>query len=188
MTRYFLGRELVLATEMDAQYLEYLHHAFTNRPNVVVRALDLSGHLPEWLSEYRLDTVLCCNVLEHVEDDDAVLRQFSQFLPSDGRIVLIIPALKHLYGEIDKAIHHYRRYDRGEISAKLKRAGFAVEKTQFLNVLGVPGWYLNSCLLKRKTVPGFQARLNDLLVPLLRLEKYFPLPWGMSLLAVGRKC
>ena len=53
-------------------------------------------------------------------------------------------------------------------------------------MLGVPGWWLNSVVLKRKAVPGIQARINDRLVPLLRLERLFGPPVGMSLLAVGR--
>lgn len=187
MTRFLLGRELVLATETDSQHLNRLQAAFADRPNVVVRPFDLNGHLPEWLAAYHPDTVLCCNVLEHIENDEAALAHFSQLLPSGGRVVLIVPAVTRLYGEIDKAIHHYRRYDKNEIVAKLERAGFAVEEARFMNLLGLPGWYLNSCLLKRKTVPGFQARLNNFLVPLLRLEKQFSLPWGMSLLAVGKK-
>jgi SAM-dependent methyltransferase len=187
MTRYFLGRELVLATELDQQYLQRLQRAFANRPNLTVSSLDLNEPLPQWVPESQLDTILCCNVLEHIEDDEAVLSRFAQSLPSGGRVVLIIPALKRLYGEIDKAIHHYRRYDREEIAAKLERAGLRVETIKFFNIAGVPGWYLNSCLLKRKAVPGMQARLNSLLVPLLRLEKHLPLPWGMSLLAVGQK-
>jgi len=187
MTRFLLGRELVLATETDSQYLQRLQTAFADRPNVVVRPFDLNDGLPEWLTEYHPDTVLCCNVLEHIENDEATLAHFAQLLPAGGRVVLIVPAVKRLYGEIDKAIHHYRRYDKNEIIAKLERAGFAVEETRFMNLLGLPGWYLNSCLLKRKTVPGLQARLNGFLVPLLRFEKQFSLPWGMSLLAVGKK-
>src|SRR5262245_58215237 len=187
MTRFCLGRELGLATDVDARYLEQLRHTFANYPNVIVRPLDLNERFAEQLPAHRLDTVLCLNVLEHIEDDVAVLSDFSYLLPSGGTVVLIVPALERLYGEIDKAIGHYRRYEKGEIIAKLERAGFRLEETRFLNLLGLPGWYLNSCLLKRKIVPGLQARLNDFLVPLLRLEKYFTLPWGMSLLAVGRK-
>jgi SAM-dependent methyltransferase len=187
MTRFLLGRELVVATEVDSHYLRRLQRAFAEHPNVVVRPFDLNDDLPAWLPTYHPDTVLCCNVLEHIEHDEAALAHFAQLLPAGGRVVLIVPALRRLYGEIDKAIHHHRRYDKSEIITKLERAGFAVEETRFMNVLGLPGWYLNSCVLKRKTVPGVQARLNDLLVPLLRLEKHFALPWGMSLLAVGRK-
>jgi hypothetical protein len=58
---------------------------------------------------------------------------------------------------------------------------------RFFNFLGMLGWYVNFCVLKRRTIPGLQACLNDFLVPMLCVEKRFTLPWGMSLLAVGRK-
>ena len=136
---------------------------------------------------FDLDTVLCLNVLEHVKEDEVALSHIYSALRPGGRIVLILPALHRLYGQIDKAINHHRRYERGEVLEKLSRAGFRVEQTRFFNIPGVPGWYLNSCVLRRSTIPGMQARLNDFLVPLLRLERHFTLPWGMSLLAVGRK-
>jgi len=50
----------------------------------------------------------------------------------------------------------------------------------------VAGWWLNARVLRRRSVPGLQARLNDRLVPLLRLERRLKPPIGMSLLAVGR--
>jgi hypothetical protein len=103
-----------------------------------------------------------------------------------GRVVLIVPALQALYGSIDRAIHHYRRYSRDELAAKLERAGLTVEHLSYFNMLGVPGWYLNARVLKRRSVPGFQARVNDWLVPWLRLERQFGPPVGMSLLAVAR--
>jgi len=53
-------------------------------------------------------------------------------------------------------------------------------------MLGIPGWWLNAVLLRRRSVPGFQAKVNDLLVPWLRLEREFGPPVGMSLLAVGK--
>ncbi|MEW6297680.1 MAG: glycosyltransferase [Thermodesulfobacteriota bacterium] len=187
MTRYLLNKELVLITEIDPQYLAHLRASFADRPNVIVRPLDLNGGLPQWLTTYRLDCVLCLNVLEHIEQDEAVLHHFFELLPGGGRVILIVPALRRLYGEMDKAIHHYRRYDKGEIEDKLRRAGFVVEAARFLNVLGIPGWYVNSRLLRRRGLPGLQARLNNLLVPLLRLERYINPPYGMSLLAVGRK-
>src|SRR5262245_60517363 len=76
MTRFFLGRELVLATDVETRYLEHLRHTFATYPNVSVYPLDLNERLPEQLPDHRLDTVLCLNVLEHIEDDEAVLRDF----------------------------------------------------------------------------------------------------------------
>jgi len=100
--------------------------------------------------------------------------------------VLIIPALPAIYGAIDEAIGHHRRYTRPEVEQKLAAAGLAVEHVSYFNVLGVAGWYLNARVLRRRSVPGVQARMNDRLVPLLRLERRLRPPVGMSLLAVGR--
>jgi SAM-dependent methyltransferase len=187
MTRYLLHRELVVATDIAPSYLERLRETFNGRPNVMVRPLDLNAPLPKELQTFHLDTILCLNVLEHIKEDEAALGHFSALLSPGARVVLILPALQRLYGEIDKAIDHYRRYEKTEIEEKLRRASFQVEETRFFNTPGILGWYVNSCLLKRKAVPSLQARLNDWLVPLLRLEKHFTLPWGMSLLVVGRK-
>lgn len=187
MTRSLLHRELVVATDIAPAYLEQLRAIFNGCPNVVVQPLDLNAPLPKELHALHFDTILCLNVLEHLKEDEAALERFSALLSPGARVVLILPALKRLYGELDKAIAHYRRYEKAEIEEKLRRAGFQVEETRFFNTPGILGWYVNSCVLKRKVVPSLQARFNDWLVPLLRLEKHLPLPWGMSLLVVGRK-
>ena len=62
-----------------------------------------------------------------------------------------------------------------------------MEHVSALNAIGIPGWWLNSVLLRRRAVPGIQARINDWLVPLLRLEERLGLGVGMSMVAVGRK-
>jgi SAM-dependent methyltransferase len=129
---------------------------------------------------------VCSNVLEHIEDDRGALTAIREVLQPGGRVVLIVPAVKSIYGEIDRAINHYRRYSRDEISEKLATAGLEVEHLSYFNMLGIPGWWLNAVVLRRRAVPGFQARVNDWLVPWLRLERGFGPPVGMSLLAVGK--
>ena len=186
MTRYLATREHLVATDLDPQYVELLRRVYADKPNVEVRGLDLARLGENGLPAHAFDTVVCSNVLEHVEDDRAALLAMRAILAPGGRVVLIIPALRQLYGAIDEAIGHYRRYTRPEIEEKLAAAGFAVEHVSYFNLIGVPGWFLNARLLRRRSVPGLQARLNDRLVPLLRLERRLRPPLGMSLLAVGR--
>src|SRR5262249_33535679 len=119
-------------------------------------------------------------------NDRAALAAMRDVLLPGGRVVLIVPALQALYGTIDRAIHHYRRYSRDELKAKLEEAGLTLEHLSYFNMLGVPGGFLNARVLQRQSVPGVQARLNDWLVPWLRLERLFGPPVGMSLLAVAR--
>jgi 2-polyprenyl-3-methyl-5-hydroxy-6-metoxy-1,4-benzoquinol methylase len=185
LTRFLARQERVLATELDPEYVDLLRRTFADKPNVQVRQLDLAQLGDDGIPR-AFDTVVCSNVLEHIEDDNKALAAIHDVLEPGGRVVLIVPALQSLYGSIDRAIHHYRRYSREEILGKLQQAGLTVEHVSYFNMLGAPGWYLNSVLLKRQSVPGVQARINDWLVPWLRLERRFGPPVGMSLLAVGR--
>jgi hypothetical protein len=98
-----------------------------------------------------------------------------------------VPALGSLYGSLDRALDHFRRYERAELLDKLGRAGFEIETSWVFNLFGVFGWYLNSRVLKRTTFPPVQLTLYDRLVPLFRLESRWRLPFGMSLIAIARK-
>src|SRR5262249_29629775 len=170
MTRHLLGREHVVATDLNPRYLRILANTFERHNRVQVMLLDLTAFDPADLDVHRLDTILCLNVLEHVADDRTVLRRLAESLVPGGRLILLVPAHHRLYGAIDRAIHHQRRYEGEELRARLEEAGFAVEHVEFFNRLGVLGWYLNSVLLRRTHVPGVQLRLQNALVPLLRAE------------------
>jgi len=186
MTRFLLRRERVVATDLDAKYLQILHHLFDSYPHVTIERFDLGDGTRPAVGE-RFDTVLCLNVLEHIDDDEATLCRLHDLLEPGGRMVLLVPALRSLYGSLDRALDHFRRYDRDELCDKLRRAGFVVEQSSFFNLLGVPGWYLNSRVLKRTSFPPVQLALYDRLVPLFRLESRFRLPIGMSLIAIARR-
>ena len=77
-------------------------------------------------------------------------RDFATVLPAGGRLVLLVPALKALYGTLDQNLNHLRRYDQDELRAKLTSAGFTIDTMRFLNRVAVPGWWLNSRVLKRQ--------------------------------------
>jgi glycosyltransferase involved in cell wall biosynthesis len=186
-TRHLTGRDLVVATELNPRYLRILGNTFERHTRVEVMPLDLADFDPAPLAARKLDTIVCLNVLEHIEDDRGVLRRLHDSLAPGGCLVLLVPAHQWLYGSIDRAIDHYRRYEPAGLIAKLKEAGFHVEHTQFFNQLGVAGWWLNGKVLRRTQVPGLQLRLQNLLVPILRAEAHVPLPFGLSLVAVGRR-
>jgi glycosyltransferase involved in cell wall biosynthesis len=187
LTRFLLGRELIVATDLNARYVRILANTFERHTRVEAMALDVCDFDPAPLAARGIDTILCLNVLEHVEDDRQALRRLHAALVPGGRLLLLVPAHRALYGAIDRAIHHCRRYERAELVARLEEAGFRVEHTAFFNRLGVLGWYVNSVLLRRRRVPGLQLHVQNALVPLLRAERVLPLPFGLSLIAVGRR-
>jgi glycosyltransferase involved in cell wall biosynthesis len=189
MTRYFADRERVLASDLDPVACETLRAAYRDSRNVSVESLRLP--LPPLeiarLRSEKLDTVVCLNVLEHIEDDRASLANFREVLESGGRAILLVPAIPRLYGSLDRALHHFRRYSREELTAKLEGAGFQIEAMRFLNRPGVFGWYLNSRILRRRVLPKGQLKMFSLLMPMLRRETSRPPAFGMSLLAIARK-
>ena len=186
-TRYLVGRELVLATDLNPRYLRILANTFDRHTRVEVTPLDLTAFDPAPLAAKGIDTIVCLNVLEHVEDDREALRRLHAALVPGGRLLLLVPAHERLYGAIDRAIDHHRRYDRAGLLSRLTEAGFHVEHSVFFNRIGALGWYLNSVLLRRTRVPAVQLHLQNLMVPLLRAEAALPLPFGLSLIAVARR-
>jgi glycosyltransferase involved in cell wall biosynthesis len=186
-TRYLVGRDLVVATDLNPRYLQILANTFERHTRVEVTSLDLMDFDPAPVAARGIDTILCLNVLEHVEDDLGALRRLHAALVPGGRLLLLVPAHEWLYGAIDRAIDHHRRYGRAGLAARLREAGFEVEHTAFFNRLGVVGWYLNSVVLRRTRVPGLQVHLQNALVPLLRAESALRLPFGLSLIAVARR-
>ncbi len=186
-TRYLVGRDLVVATDLNPRYLRILGNTFERHTRVEVTSLDLMDFDPAPMAARGIDTILCLNVLEHVEDDLDALRRLHAALGPGGRLLLLVPAHERLFGAIDRAIDHHRRYGRAGLAARLREAGFQVEHTAFFNRLGVIGWYLNSVVLRRTRVPGLQVHLQNALVPFLRAESALPLPFGLSLIAVARR-
>jgi glycosyltransferase involved in cell wall biosynthesis len=186
-TRFLRNRTLVVATDNNEHYLQTVRNNFERSDNVHVQLIDWAHPDIEALKAHRFDTIVCLNVLEHIENDDGALATFSQLLIPGGQLVLQVPAMRRLYGEVDRAIGHFRRYEREELTAKLTAHGFEPVEVFYFNLPGALGWYLNSVMLRRRAVPGLQARLVNWVVPWLGLERRWNPGWGMALIAVGRK-
>lgn len=187
LTELLADRDLVVATELEDDFLDRLRGRFAGAGNVHIEKLDLEQVPVERFAGYHLDSVLCVNVLEHIRDDVGALVGLRDIVEPDGRLLLYVPAIPWLYGSLDKNLQHHRRYGKAELARKFEQAGWRLEHLSYMNLLGIPGWFLNSRVLGRKILPVKQVQLYDKLVPLLRLEDKLPLPIGMSLVAVGRK-
>jgi len=171
-------------TDTESYYLGRLRQRFADRPHVSVAELRLPTVSPALAAE-RLDTVVCLNVLEHIEDDRASLRAMHDLLQPGGRLVLLVPSLRALYGTLDEALGHFRRYVPAELTDKLRTAGFHLRHLEYFNLAGVPGWWVAGRVLRRRLIPTGALRCYETLVPLFRLERLLPWRIGQSLIAVG---
>jgi glycosyltransferase involved in cell wall biosynthesis len=189
MTRHLTEAELLVASDLDPVGVEYMKGVFRDAPNVRVASyrFPLDPAARDEIRALRVDTIVCLNVLEHIEDDRATLADLEKVLQPEGKLVLLVPALQKLYGTLDVNLRHFRRYEKTELTEKLAAAGFSLEDCRFLNRPGVFGWYLNGKILRRRVLPRAQLQAFKLLLPLLRREESHPPAFGMSLLAIGRK-
>jgi glycosyltransferase involved in cell wall biosynthesis len=187
MTQYLANRRRLIAVDIDQHYVSGLKERYAERSNVRVEWADLSA--PEWpdVSHEHIDTIVSMNVLEHLADDEATLRRFYAVLGVGGCLVLLVPAHAALFGSLDTALGHFRRYDRAALASLLDRCGFEVTSTRYLNPSGVLGWFVNSRILRRKVVPHVQASIYDWVYPLIGLTDRMILPFGLSVLAVAHK-
>jgi SAM-dependent methyltransferase len=141
------------------------------------------------LAHYRPDSVVCVNVLEHIEGDAAALRAMVEIVVPGGVIVLLVPAFDALYGPIDRNLGHYRRYRRSSLAGLASAAGLEIRKLHYVNALGLFGWWVNARVLKRETQSDGQIAVFDRwMVPFFSvIERAVPPPFGQSLLAVLRR-
>ncbi len=187
LTRFLRSRDRVRATDVDAQYVHLLERRFEHDGNVAVSAYDLAGEPSADVATQRYDTIVCLNVLEHIADDERALLRLHDLLEPAGQLILLVPAHQALFGTMDEAIGHFRRYERASLLRQLREAGYHVQANFFVNATSVVGWWLNGRVLGRRGVPGVQARLANRLVPLFRIERKLRLPFGISLVAVARR-
>lgn len=180
------SRADVVAVEPDPHFAPQLRARFADNPRVTVVEAD-TGWLADGEPGGTFDTVLCLNVLEHIRDDALVLHGFHERLSPGGHLLLLVPAHRALYGEIDRSVGHERRYSRRPLRALLARIGFEPVEVRYVNPLGALGWIVSSRLLRRPQVPAGPLRAYDRLVPVLRRVDHLPLPFGLSLWAIARR-
>jgi SAM-dependent methyltransferase len=137
--------------------------------------------------DQNFDTVVCLNVIEHVPDDVGALRNIHNVLADGGTAIILVPFGPKLFGSLDEVLGHCRRYTEEQIISAAQQAGFQVEKILKFNRPGVPAWWLNGKLMKRRTFGLGQIRLLNALTPLFRLiDPWLPLP-PLSIIAILRK-
>jgi SAM-dependent methyltransferase len=134
-----------------------------------------------------MDTVVCVNVLEHIEYDGAALESIRTVLEPGGRLILLVPNDPKAYGTIDREIGHYRRYTTSGLRSLIESAGYEIEEMRSFNRISMPGWRIAGQLLKGKTISRLALGVFDRFVWLWR-KIDGSLPWQpVSIVAIARR-
>lgn len=136
----------------------------------------------------RYDTLAYIDVLEHLADPADELKRAMNLLTTGGHIVIVVPAFQFLYGPFDKAIGHFRRYDRRSLRHILP-SDARIIRMRYLDSAGLLLSLGNTLLLRRSTPTSGQIAFWDRrIVPVSRLsDRLFGYTFGRSLVAILRK-
>lgn len=145
------------------------------------------------------ECISAMDVIEHIDDDVAVLRECHRVCAAGGVMSITVPALRWLWTTRDERLAHKRRYHRHELMARARQAGFEVEKCSyytFCMFFPFAMLVLRDRILQRQPdvkqdVPVIPSWLNAVLLRVLLLEqwlmRWIDYPFGVSLYCVLRK-
>ncbi|GLW09467.1 hypothetical protein Misp01_45960 [Microtetraspora sp. NBRC 13810] len=181
----FTGLDRLVVTDVDPDAVEVLKVRFTGRPEVEAAQFDLDAGS---VLDRPVETVIAINVLEHFEDDAAILTLLARSVTPGGTIVLWVPAYQSLYGEFDRKVGHFRRYTPGTLRDAARRAGLGVELCRPVNLLGGLAWWAAVRMGKAGSPKAGAVGLYDkVIVPVTKvLDRVLPIPFGQSVVGVLR--
>ncbi len=186
LTRQLVPRDAYVASDVNPLFLQTLRALTADRPYLDVTLTDVTKgeSFPQIVGGF--DTVVCLNVIEHVDDDLDALGNIRRVLAPEGRAVVLVPQGPGLFGTLDEVLGHKRRYTSASLRQLAREAGFAVEAIVPFNRVGTAAWWLNGRLLRRRHFGLLQIVLLNVLTPLFRIvDRALPLP-PLSLVAVIR--
>lgn len=145
------------------------------------------------------DLGVCLDVIEHLADDLAALRELRRVVAPGGFLVVTVPAYQHLWSGHDTLNEHYRRYNRATLLDTAGAAGWQAVRTTYFNATLLPVAVMLRALARlnrRATESSLDlwvppAPMNWLLEQPLDIEARLiargrRIPFGLSLLAVLR--
>lgn len=139
-----------------------------------------------------VDTVVCCNVIEHINDDRHAVSNLVNALSPGGHLFLLVPAHQALYGDLDRLAGHFRRYDKTRMLAAVAGVSGEVLSLRYFNPVGGFAWWLN-------TFASHSSLDDDAVNAQIRIFDRYALPisklvdpmtrgfFGQSLICVVRK-
>jgi 2-polyprenyl-3-methyl-5-hydroxy-6-metoxy-1,4-benzoquinol methylase len=182
----------IMLSDFRPEYCSELRNKFSVKPNFLgVQNIDLVH--PDFSRNYKnllnsFDTVFALNVVEHIENDKKAILNCRQLLKEDGHLIILVPSYQNLYNSFDKELGHFRRYKVSQLKSIFDQSKFEIIHSQYFNLMGTLGWYVNGSILKKRTIPANQMKMYNKLVPIFKiLDKVTLQRAGLSTIVIGSK-
>ena len=147
-TRHYTSSKInkITLTDLDKKNYRNLKIKFKNFKHVKI--LDQTIYK----ITKKFDTILYLHVLEHIKKDVSELKEVEKKLNKNGYLVIMVPAHQKLYGNFDKAVGHFRRYERKFFKKKLNNLSRV--RLMSLDSSGYILYYLNRFFFSNETFPS----------------------------------
>lgn len=155
----------------------------------------LAEKLP--FADESFDVVTALDVVEHLDDDIAGLKEMHRVLKTGGKTLIFVPAFMWLWGVQDDISNHRIRYTKAQIVERLEKAGFKIERATYAN------WTFFAPILAGRTImkiTGIKpesennvnvSALNGIFGKIFSAERFwlknFDFPFGVSIVIVAKK-
>jgi hypothetical protein len=186
IARHLSQRARLLLTDPRDGDVHRLRIAFSHRPNIEVRGWDPCAG-PISTTPEPFDTVIAFHSLACFDDEESALKSMAAHIGPSGHLALLLPAHPALYSTVDRGLGRTRRYTRSDVREMLNRAGLQVEQLEPVNGIGATGWWITRIFSRSTQISPWQTRLFRLFLPLVKLERLIPPPFGLSWLVTARK-
>ena len=98
--------------------------------------MDIQNIKSSPLAAEKFDTVICMNILEHLKDDREAVTNMSTLLEPGGRLIILVPALKALFGSMDISFEHLRRYNKDDLKSLIRDQDMEITPPRRLHKIG----------------------------------------------------
>src|SRR5215831_9094378 len=184
LTKELVPRQKYVVSDINPLYLQTLSGMVIDRPYLSTVYCDVTKPSTFPKDKGPFDTVICLNVIEHVEDDVGALSNLKSVLADNGHAIILVPQGQWNYGTLDQVLGHYRRYDEEGLRRLAKSCGMRVKEMIKFNRIGTVAWFLNGKMMRRRKFGLGQISMLNILTPVFRLvDRFFPVP-PLSLIAI----
>ena len=180
----------VYVYEKDKNTLNYLKKKFANNTNIFL--------LDEIKEDFFFDLVIASDVIEHIKNDDEILKFLSKILKPEGYILITVPAYNFLYTERDKFLGHFRRYNKKMLKSRVEKYFHTIKSSYynfflfFLSLIlfiSLKLFKIKSLTTSPEITPNYF--FNNLLYKIFSSEKFFlkhiNFPVGASIVCLAKK-
>jgi SAM-dependent methyltransferase len=181
--------ERLVCIEPNLNCVARARAALDSNPRITLHITHLEDCDRAEMTAARFDTIVCVNVLEHIEDDVKALALFRELVTeANGQVLIFVPAVQAAYGPLDAALGHHRRYSKRTLRRAFDAAGLDLVALRYTNPIGLLGWMYNAHVTGATEHTVGQVRLFESLVApwALPIDRLIAPPIGQSLFAVGR--